>query len=119
MTNSEARKRAQARNAPDAPRDHAAEALAGVLAGGAVAAALAHFWYLPTIPLEHALPLAILCACVGQLGDLVESLLKRSTAIKDSGNILPGHGGLLDRIDGLLFVAPIVYLYGLWLGPLQ
>jgi phosphatidate cytidylyltransferase len=95
------------------------EGFIGGLLGGAVAAALAHFWYLPTIPLEHALPLAVLCACVGQLGDLVESLLKRSTEIKDSGNILPGHGGLLDRIDGLLFVAPIVYLYGLWLGPLH
>jgi phosphatidate cytidylyltransferase len=95
------------------------EGFVGGLLGGVVGALLAHFWYLPQIPLAHAVGLAVVCACVGQLGDLVESLLKRSTDIKDSGNILPGHGGLLDRIDGLLFVAPLVYLYALWLGPLR
>jgi phosphatidate cytidylyltransferase len=87
-------------------------ALVGALVGGLVA----HFWYLPTIPLEHVVPLALLSGALGQLGDLIESLLKRSTGIKDSGAIVPGHGGMLDRVDALLIVSPLVYLYVLWAG---
>jgi phosphatidate cytidylyltransferase len=94
------------------------EGFVGGLMGAVVGAFLAHFWYLPSIPLGHAVALSLVCACLGQFGDLVESLVKRSTNVKDSGHILPGHGGLLDRIDGLLFVAPLVYLYAVWFGPL-
>lgn len=87
------------------------EGFAGALTGALTGALLAHFWYLPTIPLLHALGLALLAGALGQLGDLGESLIKRSTGVKDSGGIVPGHGGLLDRVDALLVTSAIVYFY--------
>lgn len=90
------------------------EGLAGALLGAVLGGCLAHFWYLPSIPLQHVLPLALVAGALGQLGDLAESLIKRSANIKDSGWVIPGHGGLLDRVDGLLLAGPAVYLYLLW-----
>ena len=55
--------------------------------------------------------LTVVLNIAAQLGDLVESLIKRGAGVKDSGNILPGHGGMLDRIDALLFAAPVLWFY--------
>jgi phosphatidate cytidylyltransferase len=90
------------------------EGFFGAIAGAVLGANLAHFWYLPSIPLGHAIVLAVVAGTLGQLGDLAESLIKRATEIKDSGTLIPGHGGMLDRIDALLVASPIVYLYALW-----
>lgn len=92
------------------PKKTVAGAFGGL--GGAIAGALlAHFFYLKTLPLTHAIGLAIVAGGVGQAGDLGESLLKRSFGVKDSGGIVPGHGGLLDRVDALLFTSAITYAY--------
>ncbi len=84
----------------------------------AVAGALiAHFWFFPQLGLSHAIVLGVLIGPAGMLGDLLESALKRSAGVKDSSGLLPGHGGLLDRTDSLLFSTPILYYYSvLFLG---
>lgn len=67
--------------------------------------------FVPFIPSTHAVALGAFIGIFGQLGDLAESLLKRDAGIKDSSQIIPGHGGILDRFDSILFVAPIVLAY--------
>lgn len=67
--------------------------------------------FLPDLPFSHYIGLGAVLSIASQIGDLVESALKRDGGIKDSGNFFPGHGGVLDRIDGLLFAAPTLYWY--------
>jgi phosphatidate cytidylyltransferase len=86
----------------------------GAIVGSTTGGLVAHFLYLPNLSLPAAIGLGVVCGALGQFGDLVESLIKRSTGIKDSGSIVPGHGGMLDRIDALLIVAPLVYLFEIW-----
>ena len=71
-----------------------------------------YFGFLPAIPsYETVIAIAVIVGVGGQLGDLFESLLKRDAGIKDSGKFLPGHGGVLDRFDALIFAAPMAYIY--------
>jgi phosphatidate cytidylyltransferase len=92
------------------PKKSVEGSIAGLLA--AVAGALAaHFWFLPEIGIWQALVLGVLIGIFGQVGDLVESLLKRTSKAKDSATWIPGHGGVLDRFDSLLFTAPVTYYF--------
>lgn len=83
--------------------------IGGIVLAVLVSLCLAH--YFETIPQWQWIIVAMIIAVFGTLGDLVESMLKRSLNVKDSGHILPGHGGLLDRFDGLLIAGPLVYLF--------
>lgn len=95
------------------PKKTVAGALGGL--GGALAGALfSHFVTLRSLPLLDGVLLALVAGALGQAGDLGESLIKRSFGVKDSGGIVPGHGGILDRVDALLVTGTITYLYVVW-----
>lgn len=81
----------------------------GVLSS--IVAAYVIAMYFGDLPVGKWICMALIIAVFGTLGDLTESMLKRSFQVKDSGNLLPGHGGLLDRFDGLLMAAPLVYIF--------
>jgi phosphatidate cytidylyltransferase len=87
------------------------EGVLGGLVAGLLMAILSHFWFFREVPLKLTLPLAAVMVGLGITGDLTESALKRSAGAKDAANILPGHGGVLDRLDSLLFNAPLVYYF--------
>jgi phosphatidate cytidylyltransferase len=83
--------------------------------GGLLCSIIAAFWFSRILRLYQIdlsiLALVLFLSIVAQVGDLAESMLKRNHGVKDSGKILPGHGGILDRIDGLLFSIPVLYLF--------
>ena len=87
------------------------EGVFGGLVAALAMAAVSHYWFFRELPLKWALPLALVMTIVGILGDLTESALKRGAGAKDAANLLPGHGGILDRLDSLLFNAPLIYYF--------
>ena len=90
------------------------EGAIGGLVGSLGGTLLAKFTFFPQLTFRDAVVTALVVGVVGQAGDLFESLLKRSFGVKDSGTIIPGHGGVLDRLDSILFAAPITYYYVLF-----
>ena len=87
------------------------EGLAGGVITSVITAIVIHLTFFPQIRLMHAIVLGIVLSISGVIGDLAESMWKRSAAVKDSGTLIPGHGGFLDRFDSILFTAPILYVY--------
>lgn len=89
------------------------EGAVGGLAGSVAGAFIAKFTFFPGLAAVDCVATGLLLGVLAQTGDLFESLLKRSFGVKDSGWIVPGHGGILDRLDSILFAAPAAYYYGL------
>jgi len=87
----------------------------GSVFGSLIVAYAFHFW-LP-IPIPHLLAMATVGNVAGQIGDLLESACKRSAGVKDSGSLLPGHGGVLDRIDALILCIPVIWYYLVLVNP--
>lgn len=92
------------------PKKTVEGALAGLI-GGVAVAWVAGATLLKAPPMRDLLAIAVLVGVCGQIGDLAESLMKRDAGVKDTSGLLPGHGGVLDRFDSLLFAAPVVYLW--------
>ncbi len=97
--------------APTVSPNKTVEGFIGGIIGSLVIGVIMYFWKFENLGLLHVVIIAAGCSVFGQIGDLVESMWKRSIGIKDSSAIIPGHGGVLDRFDSLLFGAPFMYVY--------
>jgi phosphatidate cytidylyltransferase len=86
------------------------------LVASPLAAVAGRSWFFPECTLVDALSVGLVLGALGQIGDLVESLLKRICSTKDTGGLIPGHGGILDRLDSLLFNTPALYYYARFLA---
>jgi phosphatidate cytidylyltransferase len=98
---------------PLAPAISPKKTVEGALGGfvfGALVLTIVGAWWLPSVPAGVRALLGIALVAAGIAGDLFESMLKRSAGVKDSSGLIPGHGGILDRIDALLFAAPVYYV---------
>jgi phosphatidate cytidylyltransferase len=91
------------------------EGSAGSMIGSLLVAYAFSYWI--KMPLPHLLAMAVLGNIAGQMGDLLESAYKRSAGVKDSGGLLPGHGGVLDRIDALILCIPVIWYYLVLVNP--
>jgi phosphatidate cytidylyltransferase len=91
------------------------EGALGGLLGACLGALIARLSFFPELDGYDVLFLGLVMGGVSQLGDLVESLFKRSFGVKDSGSIIPGHGGLLDRLDSLILILPLAFYYAVWI----
>lgn len=91
------------------------EGTAGLCAGSIIGCVAFQQLFFPALPVVHAAFIGFFGSVIGQLGDLCESAIKRASGFKDSGSLLPGHGGILDRLDCLIFIAPFVYYYKIFI----
>jgi len=105
-----------------APRISPGKTVEGSVGGfisGIAAGPLCRLIFFPQLPLVDSMLLGASIGILGQVGDLAESMLKRGSGVKDSGGLLPGHGGMLDRLDSILFCAPLIYYYSRFFAPAQ
>jgi phosphatidate cytidylyltransferase len=91
------------------------EGTIGLFAGSIIGCVVFQQLFFPALPVVHAAFIGFFGSVIGQLGDLCESAIKRASGFKDSGSLLPGHGGILDRLDCLIFIAPFVYYYQIFI----
>ena len=96
---------------PTVSPNKSVEGAMGGLAGSIAGAFIARYTIFPDLTLTDIFATAVIMGALGQMGDLFESFLKRSFGVKDSGAVFPGHGGVLDRLDSILFAAPAAYYY--------
>jgi len=91
------------------------EGFFGGFLGSVLTVWLVRWFALPEMPMSHVLAVGVCIGFIGPMGDLIESLFKRDYHVKDSGALIPGHGGVLDRVDAMVFVGPFMYLYARWI----
>ncbi len=103
--------------APTLSPNKTVEGLVGGIVFSVIGAIISQFTFVPFFSVGQCVMLGVGLALLGALGDLAESAIKRSVRVKDSGTIIPGHGGVLDRVDSLLFTGPAMYYYVMFSVP--